>query len=104
RHLLILIQIIKIQTILKIAILTTRNTNVEDINQLILQKIPDFKEFEYLSANFVENKDQEDQSLYPVEFLNTLTPSGILPYRLVLKKDVPVILLHNLDPTKGLYN
>ncbi|CAG8834835.1 42811_t:CDS:1, partial [Gigaspora margarita] len=86
------------------AILTTRNIDVEDINQLILQKIPDTEKFEYLSADSVKDKDQGDQSLYPVEFLNTLTPSGMPPYHLVLKKDVLVILLRNLDPTEGLCN
>ncbi|CAG8523981.1 29464_t:CDS:2 [Gigaspora margarita] len=56
------------------------------------------------SADLVEDKDQVDQSFYSTEFINTLTPSGMPPYCLVLKKGIPVILLHNLDPSEGLYN
>ncbi|CAG8847122.1 36930_t:CDS:1, partial [Gigaspora margarita] len=61
-------------------------------------------EFEYFSADSVEDKDQVDQILYPTKFLNTLTPSRIPSYHLVLKKDVPIILLYNLDPSEELYN
>ncbi|XP_074266503.1 uncharacterized protein LOC141589778 [Silene latifolia] len=41
---------------------------------------------------------------YPTKFLNTLQPSGLPPHELVLKRNCPVILLRNLDPTSGLYN
>ncbi|CAG8850842.1 10826_t:CDS:1, partial [Gigaspora margarita] len=47
---------------------------IDDINQQILAKISEIKEFEYLFANSVENRNQGDQSFYPIEFLNTLTP------------------------------
>ncbi|CAG8668115.1 13719_t:CDS:2 [Gigaspora margarita] len=86
------------------AILTTKNIDVEDINQQILKKILDAEKFEYFSANLVEDNNQVDRRLYSTEFLYLLTPSGMLPYRLVLKKDVPVILLYNFDPFKRLYN
>ncbi|CAG8653364.1 5481_t:CDS:2, partial [Scutellospora calospora] len=33
-----------------------------------------------------EDEAQVDQSLYPIEFLNTLTLSGTPPHKLVLKK------------------
>jgi hypothetical protein len=86
------------------AILTTKNIDVEDINTQILKKIPDDNEFAYFSADSVEDQDQVDASLYPVEFLNTLTPSGMPPHYLVLKKDIPVILLRNLNASEGLCN
>ncbi|XP_039772160.1 ATP-dependent DNA helicase PIF6-like [Panicum virgatum] len=41
---------------------------------------------------------------YPLHFLNSITPNGLPPYELKVKKNCPVILLRNLDPHNGLYN
>ena len=49
----------------------------------------------YLSADTVA--DIKQVSLYPVEFLNSLTPSGLPPYRLILKLHSPIMLLRNLN-------
>jgi ATP-dependent DNA helicase PIF1 len=43
-------------------------------------------------------------SLYPVEFLNTLQFSGITNHKLELKVGVPILLLHNLNQSIGLCN
>src|SRR6266540_1216172 len=59
---------------------------------------------EFLLANSVKDKDEIHLDLYPVEFLNTLIPSGTPSHKLVLKKGVSIILLQNLNPVKGLYN
>ena len=56
----------------------------------------------YLSADTVE--DEAQAGLYPVEFLNALSPSGLPPHRLLLKIGSPVMLLRNLNPFKGLCN
>ena len=85
-------------------ILSTKNNDVEEINQQVLEIIPDQSKYEYFSADSVQAKDEVDSSLYPLEFLNTLTPSGMPPHKLVLKKDVLVILLRNLNPAEGLCN
>ena len=42
--------------------------------------------------------------MYPTEFLNTLSPNGMPPHRLILKKFASIILLRSLDPTQGLCN
>ena len=56
----------------------------------------------YSSADSVAEENQA--SLYPTEFLNSLTPSGIPPHHLTLKEHAPIMLLRNLDPAKGLLN
>ncbi len=43
-------------------------------------------------------------SLYPVEFLNTLQFSGIANHKLELKMGVPILLLRNLNQLIGLCN
>jgi ATP-dependent DNA helicase PIF1 len=43
-------------------------------------------------------------SLYPVEFLNTLQFSDIANHELELKVGVPILLLHNLNQSIGLCN
>jgi len=46
----------------------------------------------------------DPHNYYPAEFLNTLTPNGLLPHVLKLKIGCPIILLRNLDPANGLCN
>merc|ERR1712240_285114 len=41
---------------------------------------------------------------YNIEYLNTLTPSGMPMHRLFLKKGMPLMLLRNLNPKMGLCN
>jgi ATP-dependent DNA helicase PIF1 len=43
-------------------------------------------------------------SLYPVEFLNTLQFSGIANHKLELKVGVPILLLRNFNQSIGLCN
>lgn len=40
----------------------------------------------------------------PAEFLNSLTVSGVPQHRLTLKVGMPVMLMRNMDPAKGLAN
>ncbi len=50
---------------------------------------------------------QDDPNLpVPTEFLNSLTPSGMPPHKLELKKNIVVMLLRNLQagPKEGLRN
>ena len=49
-------------------------------------------------------QDCNDKQRYVVEFLNTLMPSGMPPHDLKLKEGVPLILLRNVDMTRGLCN
>nr|GEV08517.1 ATP-dependent DNA helicase RRM3-like isoform X1 [Tanacetum cinerariifolium] len=58
------------------------------------------EEIEYVS--FDETLDPYEQTQYE-DFLS-LTPNGLPPHRLVLKRNAPNILLRNLNPTEGLCN
>jgi ATP-dependent DNA helicase PIF1 len=46
----------------------------------------------------------DPNNYYLSEFLNTLTPNGLSPHVLKLKKNYPIILLRNIDPANGLCN
>ena len=87
------------------AMLTSKNEDVDAINEKVIKNFnKDEPTHVYLSADSVEDRDSVHQNLYPVEFLNTLTPSGTPPHRLVLKVGAPIILLRNLSPAEGLCN
>jgi ATP-dependent DNA helicase PIF1 len=89
--------------LVKRAILCPTNDNVRVINERMLDAFPGTRA-EYLSADTLEDGDDEAQRLYPSEFLNSLSPSGLPPHRLILKIGMPVILLRNLRPKDGLCN
>ena len=84
------------------AILSCRNENVDHINKKVMTLFNSSKSKCYLSADSVADSSQAN--LYLTEFLNTLTPSGLPPHRLYLKKNSPIILLRNLNPREGLLN
>ena len=84
------------------AILTCRNESVDNINNKVMTRFNSDESKVYLSADTVGDPTQAN--LYPTEFLNTLTPSGLPPHKLYLKKNAPVILLRNLNPREGLLN
>ena len=48
--------------------------------------------------------DDDTRNNYPLDFLNSITPNGLPPHELKVKKDCPVILLRKLDPHNGLCN
>ncbi len=52
----------------------------------------------------VVTDDQQEAASYPVEFLNTLTPSEMPLHNLDLKVSATVIVLKNLNPKNGLCN
>ena len=58
----------------------------------------------YLSADSVNCDDNEEAQNYPMEFLNSLTPSGMPPHCLNLKVGSIVMLLRNISLKKGLCN
>jgi ATP-dependent DNA helicase PIF1 len=82
------------------AILTTKNDCVDMINIKMINK---FQGYEKVCRSFDEAVD-DPNNYYPSKFLNTLMPNGLPPHVLKLKKNCPIILLHNIDPANGLCN
>ncbi|GJZ51267.1 ATP-dependent DNA helicase PIF1 [Tanacetum coccineum] len=88
------------------AILTPRNEDADTINEYMFNKLPG-EVVTYNSADEIckASTDNIDQhQLYPVEFLNSLNFPGMPPHELCLKKDLPIMLLRNLNPSQGLCN
>ncbi|GBN84924.1 hypothetical protein AVEN_61190-1 [Araneus ventricosus] len=85
------------------AILTVTNDLSIQINNRVLECMPG-NEVIYESMDNTVSNDPQDQLAYTEEFLNSLTPTGILPHKLKLKPGVLIMLLRNLAPSKGLCN
>ncbi|PIA60644.1 hypothetical protein AQUCO_00300275v1 [Aquilegia coerulea] len=87
-------------------ILAPTNNCADEINKFVLDKIPD-ERFEYLSADSVSpvsEQIQDQDILYPIEFLNTLQVSGVPNHAIELKVGVPIMLLRNANPKSGMCN
>ena len=62
-------------------ILTTLNKHVDEMNATIQARVVG-EERTYKSADFFGPDAAEEEGVYPVEVLNTLTPSGMAPHQL----------------------
>ncbi|XP_075483707.1 uncharacterized protein LOC142523863 [Primulina tabacum] len=82
------------------AFITRKNVDVENINQMLILKFPG-EEKEYTSWDSVED---DNHNLFQEEFLNSLSPSGLPPHKIILKVGSPVMLLRNVVPELGLCN
>ncbi|KAF5481877.1 hypothetical protein F2P56_002491, partial [Juglans regia] len=82
------------------AILTQKNNYVDEINTILIQRFPDTVTQYY---SFDETIDTSEQGIME-DFLNTLTPNGLPPHELLLKKNCPIMLLRNVNPSEGLCN
>ncbi|KAG5546078.1 hypothetical protein RHGRI_018302 [Rhododendron griersonianum] len=82
------------------AILAPRNDSVDEINKLLINRFPG-KEYIYTSID--ETVNPADQGLY-VDFVHSICPPGMPAHQLVLKENCPIMMLRNLDPSKGLCN
>lgn len=79
------------------AILAPKNDAVFRINTQLLNLLPtDAKVFK----SFDTVEDPTEAIHYPLEFLNSLQPSGLPPHKLELKIGAPIVLLRNLQPPK----
>jgi len=86
-------------------ILTSRNDNVDDINEKMLLDFPG-EETEFLSADSIKGNGEngEGELMYPVEYSNSINCSGLPLHRLKLKIGCPVMILRNLNAGEGVCN
>ncbi|XP_021856980.1 uncharacterized protein [Spinacia oleracea] len=82
------------------AILTPMNDDVDSVNMDLIKK---FSGEPVVYRSFDTMLD-DNCNVYPIEFINTLCPSGMSPHELILKMGSPVILLRNILPSSGLCN
>ncbi|XP_021953692.1 ATP-dependent DNA helicase PIF1-like [Folsomia candida] len=92
-----------VEAFIKTAILCPTNNDVDKINDQIL-KILEGESKTYLSCDSLMSEQAEDHNDYNMEFLNSLSPSGLPPHELSLKKGAIVMLLRNLNTKRGLCN
>ena len=97
---------IEAQYFLDRTILSAKNDDVHKINNAMLHEIyPGRDQHVMLSADSVNLEDNTAQSqIYPIEFLNSLNASGLPLSKITLKTGCPLMLLRNLEPSKGLCN
>lgn len=86
-----------IQWISERGILAITNEIVENINFEILKSLQGESKTYYAVDSVINDNDTV---VYPTEFLNSLQPSGMPQYRLILKPGIPIMMLRNLDPPK----
>jgi hypothetical protein len=85
-------------------ILTPTNDTALKLNDKVLKTKVAGQVKLYVSADRAICDNEEEGDNYPIEFLNSLTPSGMPPHRLLLKYGAIVMLLRNLDIIRGLCN
>ena len=83
------------------AILAPTNKQVDQINNLIADSFPG-KPIVLTSSDEVINTD--DFQRYNVQYLNSLSSSGLPNHRFFIKPGMPLMLMRNLNPKMGLCN
>jgi hypothetical protein len=88
------------------AILAPTNEVAAAINAKMISQIAT-QEMSYYSSDSIDDSTSSYctlEALYPEEFLNTITMGSLLDHHLQLKIGVPIMLLRNFNPSKGLSN
>ena len=75
-----------------------KNGITDVINQYVMNLTSETTTF--LSEDSV---DEDQEAIYPIEFLNYITPNGLPPHRLCLKVYASIIFC-GLDPIRGICN
>ena len=85
--------------------LAARNSDIDDLNTAILHRFPGQQQTFYIAdAIKTQPNVYTDSHHVPVEYLRSITASGLPPGELHVKPGCPLILLWNLAPAWGLCN
>lgn len=84
-------------------LLAAKNKDALMLNNQIIERLIGIMKI-YKSADSIVSDNLQDAVNYPQEFINSQTPSGMLPHELKLKVGTIVMLIRNLNPKKGLCN
>ena len=94
-----------IQQIAHCAILCPRNSHTHVFNAKVLELVPGVSRVYHSFDTIHDIHEKLHLSIVPpLEYLNTITPSGFPPHELELKIGAPVVLLRNLNIKEGLTN
>ena len=80
------------------SIMSSTNDTIHERNFKFMEKLPGDMQISYSRDCCVEDNDT---TLYDVEFLNRVNVSGLPPHRLPLKEGACIILIKNLDIKNG---
>ena len=83
------------------AILAPTNKQVDQINDLITDMFPGTPVVLTSSDDLINANDFQR---FTVEYLNSLSPTGLPNHRLFIKPGMPLMLMRNLNPKMGLCN
>ncbi|CAG8808428.1 8202_t:CDS:2, partial [Cetraspora pellucida] len=93
------------ELLLERAILVPRNKHVNEINDIIIESLPTTIIHSFSADTLDPASTSFTQlNLFPVELLNSFTPSGFPPHDLKLKVGSPILLLCNINQEQGLCN
>ena len=86
------------------AILTPTNAYVDNMNNLAINMIQGNLFISTSIDSIADDETGEKSAMFPVEYLNSLSISGMPKHILRLKIGAPLILIRNLNTKKGLCN
>ena len=83
------------------AIICPTNQDVDNINSLMVKNFPgELRTYKSHDKLLTENQAHA----FPIEYLNSVSVNGVPPHVLSLKVGAPIMLIRNLDPTRGHVN
>ena len=88
------------------AILSSRNSDVDEINQDILNHFPGEESIFHSADSLLNNNPDSAQGelMYPVEYLNSINCSGLPLAKLKLKIGCPLMVLRNINAGEDICN